>query len=197
MRIISGLARGRRLHTPRAHSQEIRPSTDRAREALFSILGNKVQGSFVLDLFAGTGAIGCEALSRGAEHVSFIDMRKESLTLISRNLALIPGALKRGTIIQHDLRRPLPPSLTDDLPVNSFDLIFADPPYLKGYGEKILHLLDNNSILSKKVLVIIEEQKEIDLNLKLKHLVLDKKRCYGDTCFSFFETIKSQQDSRD
>ena len=195
MRIISGLAKGRKLHSPPLNNREIRPSTDRAREALFSMLGDRVRGSRVLDLFAGTGAIGCEALSRGADHVTFVDISRKSLSLISRNVALIPGASPRCTIIKHDLRRSLPRALRLESADRLFDLVFADPPYLKGYSEKILHFLDNSAVLSRKVLVIIEEQKQLDLDLKLKQLVLTTTRNYGDTCFSFFKHSKSSLES--
>ena len=195
MRIISGLAKGRKLHSPPLNNREIRPSTDRAREALFSVIGDRVLGSTVLDLFAGTGAIGCEALSRGADHATFVDISGKSLSLISRNVALIPGASQRCTIIKHDLRRSLPRALRSESAEGLFDLVFADPPYLKGYSEKILHLLDNSSVLSRKVLVIIEEQKQLDLDLKLKQLVLTTTRNYGDTCFSFFNHLKTSLES--
>ena len=84
MRIISGLARGRKLATP-GQSKSIRPTTDRAREALFSIIGSKVVSANVLDLFAGTGALGLEAFSRGAKQVVFVDFHQTSLQLIQQN----------------------------------------------------------------------------------------------------------------
>lgn len=186
MRIISGQAKGRKLFPPPGQSKEIRPTSDRAREALFSILGSRIKNSLVLDLFAGTGALGCEALSRGAESVTFVDLNKQALTLIKKNIPLIPEGVRRSTVIQHDLRRSLPfPAVTtpDNAP---FDLIFADPPYQKGLTEKILFFLDKSTVLSQKVLIIVEEIKGVDLDIKLDELTLDKKRCYGDTCFHFF-----------
>lgn len=186
MRIISGLAKGRKLFTPAGQTHEIRPTSDRAREALFSILGSRILDSSVLDLFAGTGALGCEALSRGAESVTFVDMNRKALALIKRNIPLIPGGVQRSTVISHDLRRslPFPAAVTPE--IKPFDLVFADPPYQKGLTEKILGLLDKSSVLSQKVLIIIEELKGVDLDLNLDLLSLDKKRCYGDTCFHFF-----------
>lgn len=187
MRIISGQAKGRKLFSPAERSQEIRPTSDRAREALFSILGSKIGDSNVLDLFAGTGALGCEALSRGAQAVTFIELNKKALALIKQNVSLIPQSEGRSRIIKHDLRRSLPSHLTDTNSTSSFDLVFADPPYSRGITEKILHLLDNCSVLSEKVLVIVEEQKSVDLDIQLDNLILDNRRCYGDTCFSFFK----------
>ena len=186
MRIISGSARGRKLFTPPEKCNSIRPSSDRAREALFSILGSRIQESTVLDLFAGTGAFGCEALSRGAKRVTFIDNSRQALALIRKNISLIPGSISKCKIVQHDLRRSLPFSDQTTDNDNRFDIIFADPPYRKGLGEKILHLLDNSSILSKKVLVIVEEQNSVNLDCMLTNLILRNRRCYGNTCFHFY-----------
>jgi 16S rRNA (guanine966-N2)-methyltransferase len=186
MRIISGLAKGRKLFTPAGQTKEIRPTSDRAREALFSILGPRVLESRVLDLFAGTGALGCEALSRGAESVTFVDMSTQALALIKKNIPLIPDGVQRSTVIQHDLRGSLPFPSVISADIQPFDLIFADPPYGRGFTEKILILLDKSIVLSQKVLIIIEELKGVDLDIKLDLLSLDKKRCYGDTCFHFF-----------
>ena len=109
MRIISGLARGRKLATP-GQSKAIRPTTDRAREALFSILGTRVESARVLDLFAGTGALGLEALSRGAEQVVFVDYQQAALQLIKQNCiscmqSMGSTAVNAPVIIKHDLRR--------------------------------------------------------------------------------------------
>lgn len=186
MRIISGSAKGRKLFTPPARSNEIRPTPDRAREALFSILGLRVRDALVLDLFAGTGSLGCEALSRGARSVFFVDVNKSALTLVSKNVSLIPGGPDRSTLMKRDLSRTLPFSEDEGHEQLLFDLIFADPPYRKGYAEKILYSLDNSSVLSEKVLVIVEENKAIDLDITLTKLTLDNRRCYGDTCFNFF-----------
>ena len=89
MRIIGGLARGRKLFAP-VGDRITRPTTDRAKEALFSIIGPKIANSRFLDLFAGTGSIGCEALSRGAEHVCFIENNRSAIRLIQKNISLIP-----------------------------------------------------------------------------------------------------------
>ena len=90
MRIISGSARGRKLFSPQSGSKAIRPTSDRAREALFNIIATRVVDCRVLDLFAGTGAFGCEALSRGAAEVCFIDHAQVSLELIRKNIKLVP-----------------------------------------------------------------------------------------------------------
>lgn len=187
MRIISGSARGRRLHTPARHSLDIRPTTDRAREALFSIIGSvRLAGANVLDLFAGTGAFGCEALSRGARHCLFIDNGRIPLELIRQNVELIPDGHQRTSILRYDLQKGLPPRMSDQEFSGYFDLVFADPPYQTDLSGKILHTLDTCDVLSEKVLVIIEEKKSIVAPERLEKLVRQDTRTYGDTRFGFY-----------
>ena len=150
MRIIAGRWRGVRLATlgkgdPGAN---LRPTPDRVRESLFSMLTHRgvLENARILDLFAGTGALGCEALSRGAESVTFVDMSKQALTLIKKNIPLVPEGVRRSTVIQHDLRRSLPfPAIKapDNQP---FDLVFADPPYNLQLGGD-LSRPDNSKVL--------------------------------------------------
>lgn len=106
MRIIAGIARGRKLISPGAKGgeNEIRPTSDRAREALFNILGNDVCGARVLDLFAGTGALGLEALSRGADSALFIDKSQSAIGMINKNIQLT-GFSDKVTILKRDLSK--------------------------------------------------------------------------------------------
>lgn len=124
MRIISGSAKRLGIKVPRSLT---RPSTDRLREALFSILGNRVEGAQVLDLFAGSGALGMEALSRGADSCDFVDSGREAAVVIKGNLKHL--SLKGGRVtaseVERFLRRARP----------GYDLVFADPPYFKGAGD--------------------------------------------------------------
>jgi len=188
MRIISGSAKGRKLFTPPTGNKTIRPTSDRAREALFSILGSRVINATVLDLFAGTGAFGCEALSREARLVTFLDHSRTALRLIHKNIALVPGGRERATIVWHDMRNGFSMKTLQNNNLQQFDLIFADPPYELGFSEKTLQYIDNNSVLSKKGLVIIEEKKNVILNSSLHRLVHQDLRHYGDTTFHIFST---------
>lgn len=126
MRIISGTAGGIKLQVPKG---EVRPTTDRVREALFSILGETIHHARILDLFAGSGAFGIEALSRGAKSVRFIDILRSSCNIIKENLA--KTSLQGGYILQADavsaIRRE---------PEAGYDIIFADPPYCKYVGDR-------------------------------------------------------------
>ena len=134
MRIVGGQHRGAALATPK--SQAIRPTTDRMRESLFNILEHRyddpVEGARVLDLFSGTGALGLEALSRGARFVLFVEEAVEARGLIRQNLEAL-GLTGLAKIYRRDATR-----IGRCAPMAPFDLVFADPPYRKGLGEKAL-----------------------------------------------------------
>ncbi|MCL4079552.1 16S rRNA (guanine(966)-N(2))-methyltransferase RsmD [Coriobacteriia bacterium Es71-Z0120] len=125
MRVVGGQLRGRRIAAPRG--RDTRPTSDRVREALFSILEARyggVDGAVVLDLFAGTGALGIEALSRGAAHATFVDSDERAVALIRQNLASL-GLSDRTTVLRADALRSLPARLA----ARPFSLLLADPPY--------------------------------------------------------------------
>ena len=181
MRITGGYAKGRLLKGP-GKKLPIRPSSDRVREAIFSLLGDRTAGSLVLDLFAGTGALGIEALSRHARFGCFVDRSRPALRLIATNLHhCLPDAAHR--LIQQDLSRPASLSrISRLLPANTlFDLIFLDPPYQKNLAEKTLVMVDNATILSTTGTVIVEEQADQSLPASLQHLQLHDHRRYGET----------------
>lgn len=208
MRIISGYARGRKLHSPPARSHDIRPTSDRAREALFNIIANRVQGASVLDLFAGTGALGIEALSRGAMNVCFVDSHPQALDLISRNIQICmdafdrqqetldsdsipcnPNAPKPATLIKHDLRRGLP-FFSDKMRLTSgFDLIFLDPPYSQGLSTLLLHTLNTSTLLHQHTLLIVEDRAKETLPEHLTRLTLVDQRQYGEAGFWFYQPL--------
>ncbi len=186
MRIIGGSAKGRRLLSPQDKTRAIRPTSDRAREALFNIIGPRVIGARLLDLCAGTGAFGCEALSRGADHCVFIDNSEGSLNLVHKNISLVPNGHSRSELFKLDLSKGLEKlhRLAREKPC--FDLVFADPPYLTGLSESILLFLDKSSVLSQDPLVIIEEQKNFSPPIKLVKLHLSESRTYGVSSFFFY-----------
>lgn len=186
MRIIGGSAKGRKLFSPPSGSKAIRPTSDRAREALFNIIGARVLDSRVLDLYAGTGAFGCEALSRGAAMVYFIDHARMSLELIRNNIALVPGGMKKSCVVKSDLGRGFTQACLARLEKNRFDLVFADPPYLTELSNKILSTLDNSSVLSSDPLIIIEERKNFAPPEQFRKLFLKDCRNYGESTFYFY-----------
>ncbi len=168
MRIISGSARGRRLLTP--VGMEIRPTTDKVKEALFSILHFDLPGKHLLDLFAGTGQLGLEALSRGAADVVFTDSSKKAVALIRQNVD-ITGFGAQSTIFQTDAFSYL--SSTD----RRFDIVLLDPPYEKGLCEKAAALLPR--VLNQDALVVCETRPDENLPDRIGFLSAVKEYRYS------------------
>ncbi|WP_179380862.1 16S rRNA (guanine(966)-N(2))-methyltransferase RsmD [Jannaschia marina] len=173
MRIVGGIWRGRRLAAlgkgdAGAH---LRPTTDRVRESIFNLLTNggyadDLDGARVLDVFAGTGALGLEALSRGAAAATFIEQGRKSLALLRENIDLL-GAEAR--ILARDARRAGPGT--------AHDLVFLDPPYGKGLGEAAIAALQANGWIAPDALLVWEESSPP----RLDGLTLEDQRRYGDT----------------
>ena len=181
MRIISGIARGQRIFTPGRGNivNHIRPTSDKVREAIFNIIGDRVFEVNVLDLFAGTGAIGIEALSRGCNNVVFVDKSPDAVKLINRNLDKC-GFSDKATVFRRDLLKS-PSFLTKCCPVLGFGLIFADPPYRKGYSARFLEIIMRLNLLNSNGLLVIEDAKDVELPEKEGFLSLADRRKYGDT----------------
>lgn len=188
MRIISGCIKGRKLTSLSSRQKIIRPTPDRAREALFNILNDKISGAHVLDLFSGTGALGLESLSRDAALVVLVDNNKYSQEIIKKNIGLcLPGY--QGDCKLHLLKIDLKKSLKNHFTLvapNGFDLIFADPPYDKKISHHILENIDKSDILRANGILIIEERSTATLPPKLNQLTNYDKRIYGDTGFWFY-----------
>ncbi|EAU44067.1 16S rRNA (guanine(966)-N(2))-methyltransferase RsmD [Salipiger bermudensis] len=184
MRIIAGDWRGRALTSvgkgdPRAH---LRPTTDRVRESLFNMLGGgrfgePFDGARVLDLFAGTGALGLEALSRGAEACTFIDDGRKAQSLLRDNIRLL-GCGDRATLIARDATR-LPKAEA------ACDLVFLDPPYGKDLGTRALHAARDGGWIAPEALVVWEES--APQTAPEGFALLDTRR-YGDTHVTVLRT---------
>ncbi len=182
MRITGGSARGHRLATPGAGNAGIRPTSDRVREALFNILGDRVREALVLDLFAGTGALGLEALSRGAEHAVFIDRSARALATIRTNLQrCFPSP--PASVIRLDLARPgALARLAAGMPGEAlFDLVFLDPPYEKNLALQALEMVDRAGILAPGAVVVAEEERNQQLPRATGCLQRIDQRRYGGT----------------
>jgi len=183
MRIVGGRLGGRTLAAPK--SQNIRPTSDRLRESLFNILahryGDPVTGARVLDLFAGTGALGLEAMSRGAAFALFIDDGAEARALIRQNVeALGLGGVTR--IFRRDATR-----LGAVHPDQPFGLVFLDPPYGKGLAEESLVSLHEGGWLARDALVIVEEAAEAEFAPPEGYAEVERRR-YDDSEFTFLRT---------
>jgi len=183
VRIVGGEFRGRPLRTPR--SQEIRPTTDRAREAVFNVLahgyGERLAGARVLDLFAGTGALGLEALSRGASFCVFIEEGAEGRGLIRDNVETM-GLQGRTKIFRRDAT-----ALGSVGTLAPFSLVFADPPYGRRLGEAALDSARAGGWLAPKTLVCLEEAASAPFDLPAGFNLVEERR-YGDSVVRFIET---------
>lgn len=199
LRIISGWAKGRKLHTPpKKQEQIIRPTSDRAREALFSILAPYIDGATVLDLYAGTGAFGIEALSRGASNVTFVDNTSISLNLVKKNVELcFESLLKRSpspsfstNLYKIDLSQNHCFKKHSNISLEKFNIIFLDPPYSIGLAKHTLHEIDSYSNLKEDVLIVAEQRFNEEIPREFKTLTLTDNRKYGEASFRFYK-IKS------
>ena len=184
MRIIAGQFRSRRLAS--LPGKDIRPTSDRLRETLFNVLtpGNPatLEGSVWVDLFAGTGAVGMEALSRGAAMVYFIDSSKDAVELIRRNLRSL-GVDRNFQVLQQKAERAISALERQQLRP---DYIFLDPPYaLPDAYQKTLESLGNSAI-AEKALVISEHARKKDLSAKFGGLQRLRKLEQGDAALSFY-----------
>ena len=186
MRVIGGQAKGRLLKAP--PGLQVRPTPAKVKEAMFAILGNQITDARILDLFAGTGSIGIEALSRGAKHVDFVEHHIASLKTLSANLERC-GFMKQASIhrdnVSHFLMRA-PRS------IETFDIIFVDPPYHTGILSKILPLLSRGGIITQTSLLIIEHFHKSTLPNHIGHLNSIRAERYGDTVISFYSKMEGK-----
>jgi len=195
MRIISGSLRGKKLHGIRGMA--IRPTSDRVRESIFNIISFHVRDALVLDMFAGTGALGIEALSRGAASAVFVDKYHGALSVIERNIRSCALG-DRAKIIRWDIRKRLSPLIASE---SRFDLVFMDPPYNKNLIEPALHKLHISHILKKDARVIVEHSpsepipKELAVpdkapnsegSVQVPFTITDQRK-YGKTLASFLD----------
>ncbi len=189
MRIIGGKVRGRRLQTPprssaKSSASPIRPTADRAREALFNIIGSDIIDATVLDLFAGTGAIGLEALSRSAKNAVFVDNSKQAIQIIKKNIELC-GFADNTQVIKQDLAKGLS-SLQKQLSGQTFSIVFVDAPYRQGLSAEILKELAGSNLLEPATLIVVEEEAIQEMARKVAGMALIDHRRYGDTGFWFY-----------
>lgn len=180
MRIISGSFKGRSLRSPA--SGDIRPTSDRLRESIFNMLAhaysNPLDGARVLDLFAGTGALGLEALSRGAEFACFVEDSAEGRGLIKENIELL-GVAGQSKVFRRDATR-----MGTVHPNQPFSLVFCDPPYGKNLAPIALSSALAGGWIANNALIIIEERADISVELPAG-LALLEQRNYGSTHIIF------------
>ena len=174
MRVITGTARGRKLQEPK--NNDIRPTTDMVKEAVFSIIQFDVPGRRVLDLFAGTGQLGIEALSRGAAECVFVDASAEAVSLVKRNLEHcgLEGKVVRGDSLAYLSR------------CGKFDILFVDPPYHAGLYDKILENVFKFDIINEGGIIVVETMRDEVLPAPLPPYSLRKRYNYGKVSLTVY-----------
>lgn len=176
MRIVGGTHRGRKLAQP--EGRVLRPTSDRTRESLFNILEHRLEGGLkgrsVLDAFAGTGAVGLEALSRGAAHVTFLENASASLVLLKENIRTMTAHVAT-TIMQQDATRPPPPPPVCAAPCS---VVFLDPPYNQGQGEPALVALLSKGWIADDAVVVVEVARKEPFTPP-DGFTIDDERVYG------------------
>ncbi|MBC7261379.1 MAG: 16S rRNA (guanine(966)-N(2))-methyltransferase RsmD [Chloroflexi bacterium] len=186
MRVIGGEAKGRRLFS--VPGQTTRPITDRVKEALFDILAGRVQGARFLDLFAGTGGVGIEALSRGAEEAVFVERDERALATLRRNLAITQLA-SRARVVRRDVFK-----FIANYEGKPFDIIYVAPPQYQGLWAKTLQELDHSPLLAPGTLVIAQIHPKEYEPLELRQLALSDQRQYGSTLLCFYQAFAHHTD---
>ena len=174
MRIISGKYRG--MNLAEFKGAEIRPTADRVKESLFNILSADIVGARVLDLFCGSGNLGIESISRGAEFVHFNDISKDSIAVLNKNLARLKDNNFAVTALDYSLCLSR---------LNPFDIIFIDPPYAKDYGAEALKIIGEGKLLNEGGIAVYERDRSFDG--EVSGLQLYDERKYGKTYLSFFK----------
>ena len=175
MRVITGEARGCRLET--LQGDEVRPTTDKVKEAIFSAIQFDIPGRKFLDLFAGSGQMGIEALSRGAEEAYFIDASRKAIDITRKNLATAK-LYSKGKVFHTDSFSFI--NSTDEL----FDIVFLDPPYEKGILQEILPIVAKK--VKKTGIIIAESSEKEELLQNYDDFTLDRTRHYGKILVSIY-----------
>lgn len=185
MRVITGIARGTRLRS--FEGDKIRPTTDKVKEAIFSSIHFILEGADVLDLFAGTGQLGIEALSRGANSAVFVDSSIESINIVKQNLALTKMSDFDVNVVNEDSLVFLKSNT-----IKKFNFVFIDPPYRKGIINQVFEIIENS--LSDGAYIFCEHEKELVLPKEFGNLKLQKEYRYGKISVSLYRFYSMESD---
>lgn len=183
MRIIAGKYRGRNLRSP--PSLEVRPTSDRLRETLFNVLAPRIEGARFLDLCAGSGAVGIEALSRGASDLTFVDKSRKMCALVEANLDLCRVPEEQTKVVQAEAADYL--SRSRKQKAAPWNIVFFDPPYATDYLQ-VLELLDETTgkLLAEEGLLVVEHHHKNGLPDELGSIIRSRILKQGDSALSFF-----------
>jgi len=183
LRIIGGSRGGLRLKGPKGN--QTRPTEDRIKESLFNILFDIGAGDLVLDLFAGSGSVGLEFISRGASKVYFVDRSKNSIDCINSNIEHTKS-VDESVVIRKDYIKALNFFYKKEI---TFDYIFMDPPYEKGLIVKALEIISHRDLLKQEGVIIVEHESELELDKEIFDFELVDRRNYGAKTLSFYKNI--------
>ena len=190
MRVIAGRLRGATIRTP--GTDAVRPTYDRVRESLFSIIEPHLGGASVLDLFAGSGSLGIECLSRGADSATFVERDRSVLEVVRTNLEELELQAASRTVRGDAIRL-----LKRGLPGAPFDIVFVDPPYASGLAAEALTLLGESTLLSDDALVVVEYETGRPPQESAGRLSLVRAKTYGTTEVGFYEVRGLRPEDRE
>lgn len=184
LRVIAGSAKKTNLKSPKG--LDTRPTADRVKEAVFNILAPKVPGCFFLDLFAGTGSVAIEALSRGAGHAVLVENNRSAVNVIKENLTrtkLSDNAELLSTDVFNAIK-------TLALLNKGFDIIYLDPPYREGFYQRVLLEIADNNLLNSGGIVVAESSRQIQPPEQVANLSITRRQRYGDTVINFYQFMQ-------
>lgn len=180
LRVISGKARGLKLNAPK--NEDVRPTTDRVKESLFNIISEYIIDGDVLDLFAGTGSLGIECLSRGANKSVFVDLKRSSIDIVKSNIKKA-RVEDNSEVLNLDYKLAI-----DKLKAKSykFDMIFMDPPYYENLFIDALKKIDESNILKEDGIIIVEHDTKEEFPENIGKLTKERSKKYGNTTLTFY-----------
>ncbi|WP_193708358.1 16S rRNA (guanine(966)-N(2))-methyltransferase RsmD [Alkalibaculum sporogenes] len=183
MRVITGKAKGKKLYSPK--DDRVRPTSDKIKQSFFNIIDSLIKDSVFIDCFSGTGAIGIEALSRGAKEVYFIDNNKESVLLIKKNLNTT-DLNSMGNIIEMNVEDAISNLSKENVIA---DIIFMDPPYALDIIPSIIKQISKNNILSQDGIIVAEHDKKYIPEETILDYQISNKRVYGNTTMTYYKRL--------
>ena len=189
MRVTAGTAGGFKLDS--VPGMDVRPTADKVKQAIFNMLQFQLEGRRVLDLFAGTGQLGIEALSRGAAHADLVDHSPASVAVIRKNLQKTKLA-DRATVHLADYK-----SFMKGYPKQSCHLLLLDPPYRAGYLERVLNFVQTFDIMAPNGIIICESDASEVLPSEIGCFVQEKRKVYGHTAITVFSVADKQEGTAD